>query len=231
MTLCSGVTGCGCSIESASLTITGSGGPGDPWTIEGASPKKLTEAQRLALTGGSLFVGLQVWTTDVKRMWVYDGSNWLVIGGAMPGCAVKRTAQTITTGVVTTAAFGAVGTRSEVVDTDGYFIDGIDAAVVPTGYGGDYIVSGGGTWAANATGLRRIWAAISSNTTTSAEESAVGITGAASNAVVMYQTFSKRLRLEAGANVAMSVNQGSGGDLTFTPWMTLSMVTHIPTLT
>jgi hypothetical protein len=34
VTLCSGQNGCGCSIVSATLNINGSGGSGDPWSIE-----------------------------------------------------------------------------------------------------------------------------------------------------------------------------------------------------
>jgi hypothetical protein len=44
MTLCTGQNGCGCSIVSASLAITGSGGSGDPWTVE------ITDGVRTAYT-------------------------------------------------------------------------------------------------------------------------------------------------------------------------------------
>lgn len=37
----------------------------------------LTNAQRLALTGGSLFEGLRVRTTDTKSDWLYANSTWV----------------------------------------------------------------------------------------------------------------------------------------------------------
>lgn len=37
----------------------------------------LTDAQRLALTGGDLFEGLRVWTTDTRVLWTYTQSAWV----------------------------------------------------------------------------------------------------------------------------------------------------------
>lgn len=38
----------------------------------------LTNAQRLALSGGSLFEGLRVWTSDTKQEWLYTNGAWVV---------------------------------------------------------------------------------------------------------------------------------------------------------
>lgn len=81
MALC-GPRSCGCAIQSSSLIITGSGVPGSPWVIEGASPERMTDAERLALTGGDLFDGLGVWTTDTDQLYTYTGSAWVWIGGS-----------------------------------------------------------------------------------------------------------------------------------------------------
>lgn len=71
---------CGCSLISNSLILTGDGSPGSPWQIEGAAPQRMTEAQRLALTGVSLYDGLFVWTTDQDILWVHNGSAWERVG-------------------------------------------------------------------------------------------------------------------------------------------------------
>lgn len=44
-----------------------------------ATYRVLTDAQRLALTGGSLFEGLRVWTSDTKLDWIYTGGVWYPI--------------------------------------------------------------------------------------------------------------------------------------------------------
>ena len=56
--------------------------------------RTLTNAQRLALSGGDLFEGLRVWTTDTKTHWLYTSSAWKEVrsGGvnhsANPGSAI-----------------------------------------------------------------------------------------------------------------------------------------------
>lgn len=40
----------------------------------------LTDAQRIALTGGQLFEGLRVRTTDTKIDWLYTASTWVAWG-------------------------------------------------------------------------------------------------------------------------------------------------------
>lgn len=40
----------------------------------------LTDAQRIALTGGQLFEGLRVRTTDTKIDWLYTSSTWVAWG-------------------------------------------------------------------------------------------------------------------------------------------------------
>jgi hypothetical protein len=79
MPLCQGRS-CGCSLISNSLIITGDGSAGSPWQIEGAAPQRMTEAARAALSGGQLFDGLFVWTTDQDILWVYTGSAWKRVG-------------------------------------------------------------------------------------------------------------------------------------------------------
>lgn len=56
-----------------------------------------TNAQRLALTGPSLFEGLTFYTTDTNRFWFYDGATWLT---ADPGTYLL-TPSSVTGGTVT----------------------------------------------------------------------------------------------------------------------------------
>lgn len=49
----------------------------------------LTDAQRLALTGGALFEGLQVRTTDTKIDWLYTGGTWVAWGTSSANVTVE----------------------------------------------------------------------------------------------------------------------------------------------
>lgn len=132
MPLCQART-CGCAITSNGLVITGDGSPGSPWQIEGASPQRITEAQRLALSGGSLFEGLYVHTTDVHRLWSYYGSAWHLVSGRCNWTGVGTT-------VVPAASTVLLSTWTEIEDTDGFWTSGTDF-VLPALVAGKYAVS------------------------------------------------------------------------------------------
>ena len=134
MALCTGTTGCGCALQSASLVVSGSGGPGDPWTVEGASPMRITEATRLGLSGGELFDGLQVWATDTNTLWAYDGSAWRAEYGRY-GAAGSTAAHTCTASSASAEVF------FDTVDYDPYGF-GLPTTVItlPANSGGMYVI-------------------------------------------------------------------------------------------
>jgi hypothetical protein len=78
MALCS-PRACGCAISSSSLQVLGSGVAGDPFLIEGAAPVLETNAARLARTGGNLWDGLLVKTSDTNELWLRTSSTWVRI--------------------------------------------------------------------------------------------------------------------------------------------------------
>src|SRR5687768_13035121 len=162
MALC-GSGNCRCALQSSSLTITGDGSAGTPWVIEGASPMKITNAQRLALSGGDLFAGLMVWTTDVGRMWIYHNSLWTIVGGSMPTLNLRKTSSQSILTSTTVDVFFSTGT-TEIVDTDGFFGSTGDVASIPAALGGDYSVSGSARFEANLNGGRRVLLDIVPNT-------------------------------------------------------------------
>lgn len=74
-----------------------------------------TNAQRLALTGPSLFEGLTFYTTDTNRSWFYDGAAWLT---ADPGTYLL-TPSSVTGGTIT--AGKTVVTSGDTVTINGVF--------------------------------------------------------------------------------------------------------------
>lgn len=67
--------------------------------------RPLTNTERLALTGGDLFEGLIVYTTDTNALWKYDGSAWGLFGfGPFKSTQTQATGS----GTVTATSMGAL---------------------------------------------------------------------------------------------------------------------------
>lgn len=217
--------GCGCAFQSASLEISGSGGPGDPLSIEVLGPGIVDTSADVT----SPFLGQFIYETVTGRFKSYDGSNWVIVGGKMPQVSLTRS--------TTLAAADASSTNltfpTEVYDTDGFHAASSHTIVIPTGLGGKYHIDAQARFASSATGYRIINVAISSNASVTDEvalfigstNQAIATTNNAANA-------SKDLRLEAGATLTFTVFQTSGGSLNVTSaFATLRMVEHEPALT
>ncbi len=171
--------------------------------------------------------------TNVEAVNTYQGAEIANLDGRIDvleaklpqGVSISRTAQSIPTGTITPIAFTFNST--EVFDTNNFRDFG--NFVIPAGLGGDYMLCGGGQFVTNGTGTyRRIVLAIASNTGVAGEVGGVGMTTSANG--TKYLSASKLVRLKAGATVTLEVQQDSGANLDFTPWMTLHMVRSIPTL-
>jgi hypothetical protein len=134
VSLCVGTNGCGCAIQSSSLTITGSGQPGNPWTIEGAAPSLLTNAQRLALSGAELWDGRQVWTTDMNMLWEYTGTRWIMVHGRY-GCSMTATAHPCPASALSSQVVWDV----ETFDAFNFVTAGADSFTIPTDGDGLYV--------------------------------------------------------------------------------------------
>jgi hypothetical protein len=95
---------------------------------------RLTEAQRLALSGGSLFDGLQVWATDSNTLWAYDGAAWRVAYGRY-GCSGSTAAHTCPLSSISAQV------NFDTADYDPYSF-GLPTTniVTPTNGGGMYLV-------------------------------------------------------------------------------------------
>lgn len=85
--------------------------------------------------------GLMAYTTDTKRLWVYDGSAWQIILsasriGAQITWDVSGTRDDVATASSTSLWFG-----TETYDTDGFSAN-TQTVTIPTGLGGLYSISG-----------------------------------------------------------------------------------------
>jgi hypothetical protein len=60
------------------LNVRGSGGPGDPWVVE-TYEGIATEAPDTRPGPADRFIGMRVYTTDTKRIFLWDGFNWRCI--------------------------------------------------------------------------------------------------------------------------------------------------------
>lgn len=96
----------------------------------------MTEAQRLALTGGSLFEGLYVHTTDIHRLWGYWNSAWVLVSGTCRW-------QGLYTNVIAASATVSLTNYTEQFDTDLIYPGSGPTFTIPA--------SLGGTWTTTAT--------------------------------------------------------------------------------
>lgn len=177
---------------------------------------------------GSPAEGMVAWSSSENRLWAYDGSDWVIVGGKLPQISTQRlTNQSIDHG--TSTQLTVLG--AEVID-DGGFGPTSENFVVPSGMGGDYLLDGHCEFVADATGARRFHASIGSNTGVTNEIDTVGATAMAHPTLETWLSFSKKVRLEAGATVGFYVHQSSGSALSVDEWSgSLTMLQHIPSLT
>lgn len=224
--LCSNV--CSCGIVSSSLTITGSGQQGDPWSIETNAYQIVTSVTRPA----SPSVGQFIYETDTGRIREWDGTYWVIKGGAYPEVNCTQRLSDATTPVLTGSATDLI-LLNEVVDSDAFHTGTTGVYTIPAGYGGDYAVGAFTRWSADAAGYRVLFVNFASNTTTPLEIEQLASTLAPTVATTnSFQTVSGDVRLEAGATVTFQVYQTSGSTLSLTrtkAW--LRMTNHLPALT
>lgn len=214
---------CACGITSSSLVITGSGASGDPWVIDTNAFSVVTSATHPA--GPS--VGQSILETDTKRYLYWDGVNWVIMGGQMPGCTAYITggSQSVNDNSTTGIALA----------TEMYDIGGLHASTnafytIPAGMAGDYRMSAILRFASNIVGPRTTIIAVSSNG--SIVNPALVVTDYPDVAGSNHATsLSSTVRLVAGAVVTLEGFQASGGALTVThASMSVDMVRHIPSL-
>lgn len=87
-------------------------------------------------SGASLYEGLYIDEADTERLWRYTGSGWMLVGGKMPRVSVTNSA----------AEVMAVGFNNPTWDTENYDADSMhtgtaNGLVVPTDFGGRWLVS------------------------------------------------------------------------------------------
>lgn len=221
--ICSNI--CSCGLVSDSLQVTGSGGQGDPWHIESNAFGVVTSTTRPS----SPFVGQSIYETNTKRYVVFDGTNWVIMAGTMPGCLayIASGSQTASNGV------GAdVSLPTERYDTDGFHTSTNAFLTIPSGMAGDYYVTIGAHTTGNAVGQRTVSCTLTSNGTLGVGalyRGSIFPSNATANAWV---NSSGTVRVVAGCVVTVSLYQDSGSTLTITDaYLGLDMIRHIPSLT
>lgn len=199
-----------------------------------------TAATELQLTGvqtsapGSPAVGNMWFDTTLFRLYrrtTISATDYnMIVGGSMPRVSLN---QTVGQSHTTSGSYQNFNTSVEVFDTDAFHAASDAFVTIPVGFGGDYNLACGVTFAANATGSRAIRATIASNTSATNEQVSIiaggeAMVSTANNGV----GFAQAVRLEAGATVTFDVFQSSGGALSMSSYFaSLVMVTHMPNLT
>jgi hypothetical protein len=186
-------------------------------------------ATRDTALSGVLVEGMTTYQLDTNRTTTYDGTNWLITGGVMPALNM--------TGATDSIANGGGGTivdfttdETVVLDTDS--IHSGNTGVVPTGLGGDWLITQGGVYDSNASGDRQLEIVVASNSTNGEGNLAVEQSIRAPGTLAARLTLSRVIRLEAGASVSLKGWQNSGGALNLTePYLQMTMIRHVPTLT
>ncbi|HKZ20299.1 MAG TPA: hypothetical protein VJQ57_09330 [Acidimicrobiia bacterium] len=90
--------------------------------------------------------GWHVWTLDTNRLWVYDGSAWVLMGGSLPRCRAQRaTSQSISTVTATAIQFNS----ADIYDSDAMhdIVTNNTRITVPAGLGGVWSIGYGFRWA------------------------------------------------------------------------------------
>lgn len=223
MTIC-GSQLCACGLVSNSLTVTGSGSVGSPWQVETNMGQIVTSATRPA----SPINGQGIYETDTQRLLIYDGTNWVIVGGNWPRVkAEQQVAQSIPDNATTTVAL-----TTEIYDTDAIHTGTNGFFTIPATMGGDWTFTASGIWASSAASYRMMSIAVSNNTGAPTQNTpwrhggqAMLATANVGNSVV------GSFRLAAAAIVTLQVHQATGAALNLnTVSFAGHMIRHIPSL-
>jgi hypothetical protein len=140
-------------------------------------------------------------TTAMPRIYTWDGAAWVFTGwwapAGRPGVTLTDAAQTIATATATDVTWG-----TEVRDFDGWTSGGSATLTVPTGWGGQYMVTFSVAWSAGTGAGPAVWAVI--NGTPAYAEN--GPTSVAMHTVSFTRT------LAAADTLLFRVFQNSGGN-------------------
>lgn len=217
---------CSCGIISTSLSISGSGQQGDPWDVEANFGGVFTSITR----PGSPVTGYTGYETDTKRIVTWDGTNWVITGGQMPGVSAYITGglQSLVTATPTDVAL-----TTEAFDTDTMHTGSNAFVTIPAGMAGDWDVEIGVRFAAQAVpvGQRTGLVTLGSNGSIVLNALPRASTFPSENTNNTNVSASNTLRLVAGAIVTLQGYQTSGGALVLSDaYLTVNMRRHIPSL-
>jgi hypothetical protein len=215
---------CECGIVSDSLSVSLSG---DVFTIEALAFINVFSTTRPENPD----IGQHIWELDTFRFFVWDGSDWVITGGVMPGVQLERTAAFSVPD--DGSSYTTVTLPTEIIDTDGFHAGSNGFITIPTGLGGDYLANWNVTFDADDGGYRASNLLLAGNTGAPSQfaNDRVGGWTPVATANNGYPG-SRRLRLGAGATLTLQTIQTSGGALDVTQaHLSVTMLTHIPSLT
>lgn len=219
---------CGCSFYSDSLVMSGSGKAGNPLRIE-------TYEGVVAAEGdvASPFLGQRIYETSTERIKIYDGTNWVIIGGNMPRVELViplTGTQDVPTSTTTEVDYQTIG--DIIVDTDSFFGGSGGLFFIQAGLGGDYFVTASHCFTANAAnGTRSVFLAVANNSAVPDELTAVAGTGDGGASANYGPTIGRLFRLAEGAQIIHQAWQNTGVTLDIIrASFTMHMIRHIPSL-
>jgi hypothetical protein len=206
------------------LTISGSGGQGDPLQLETNAFQVVTSSTRPA----GPTTGQSIYETDTKRYLVYDGTFWVIMAGSMPGCLAYVAAGSQ---AVLTAANTDINLPTERYDTDGFHASTNAFLTIPSGLAGDYYLSIGAHTSGNAVGQRTVSHGVTSNGALGNGALYRGSIFPSNSTANAWVNSSGTFRAVAGCVITISLYQDSGSTLTIPDaYLGLDMVRHIPSL-
>lgn len=95
--------------------------------------------------------GMESYTDDLERKWIYNGTAWVLTGwgsvAGRPGVALTDVTQTITNATLTDITWG-----TEVSDPDGWTSGGSATLTVPSGWDGLYLMTFNAAWSTSSLG-------------------------------------------------------------------------------
>ena len=153
--------------------------------------------------------GFQYWATNTKRLWLWDGAVWLLVGGAFPRVHLTRSAPQVTTN----GAQVPLLWNTESYDTDGFHDNATNTGriTIPAGFGGRYRFDASQGFVANATGTRAIWLELNSTGSGTRYAQAESPVNSSVNGAAL--TFTREMVLVAGDFVNVIVYQSAGANV------------------
>lgn len=226
--LCGQTIACGCAFQSSSLVLSGSGQPGDPLVMETTGPGIVSTSADVT----DPFPGQTIIETATERLKYYNGSAWVIYGGAWPAVNIARRPPDVVISVPNITGTD-VSMPSELEDTDSFHASNNNFITIPTGLGGAYMVTFGFRYTSNATGYRMAQLAVGNNSPVSAAEVTPFMVGGYQSIGTVNNAYSaaKRMRLAAAATLTFTTFQSSGGNLDLTmAYLTATLLRHEPAL-